>query len=109
MIENFTDFWVCYVTEHRAPVNRWLHFVGTNLTIMAALGFVFTEKLWFLLAMPIAGYAFAWVGHFFVEHNKPLTFRHPLWSLRADFQFCAWMWLGRMDREAAAVGEKSRK
>ena len=34
----------------------------------------------------ICGYAFAWVGHFFVEHNRPATFKYPLWSFAADLR-----------------------
>jgi hypothetical protein len=37
-----------------------------------------------LLAMPLCGYGFAWVGHFFFEHNRPATYRYPLWSLMGD-------------------------
>ncbi|MNE35375.1 hypothetical protein D3C80_1291300 [compost metagenome] len=40
---------------------------------------------WWLLALPLAGYSFAWVGHFFFEKNRPATFRHPLYSLLGDF------------------------
>ena len=32
------------------------------------------------------GYLFAWVGHFFVEKNRPATFLHPTFSLLGDFQ-----------------------
>ncbi|MNE19968.1 hypothetical protein D3C80_1130690 [compost metagenome] len=38
-----------------------------------------------LLALPFAGYGFAWVGHFFFEKNRPATFKHPLYSLIGDF------------------------
>jgi hypothetical protein len=34
----------------------------------------------------ISAYAFAWVSHFFVEKNKPATFKYPIWSLRGDFK-----------------------
>eukprot|EP00164_Ancoracysta_twista_P004051 GFYU01005436.1.p2 GENE.GFYU01005436.1~~GFYU01005436.1.p2 ORF type:complete len:201 (+),score=42.33 GFYU01005436.1:40-603(+) len=33
----------------------------------------------------IAGYAFAWVGHFYFEKNKPATFIYPIYSLAGDF------------------------
>jgi hypothetical protein len=42
------------------------------------------NPLW-LLAAIACGYAFAWIGHFFFEHNRPATFRHPLYSLMADW------------------------
>ncbi|CAF1221331.1 unnamed protein product [Adineta steineri] len=33
----------------------------------------------------ILGYSFAWIGHFFFEHNKPATFIYPSFSLMGDF------------------------
>jgi hypothetical protein len=39
-----------------------------------------------LAFLPIVGYGFAWVGHFVYEKNKPATFKHPFYSLRADFK-----------------------
>ena len=31
-------------------------------------------------------YAFAWIGHFFFEKNRPATFKHPLYSLMGDWR-----------------------
>ena len=45
-----------------------------------------TRNAWWLLAMPVVGYGFAWVGHFFFEKNKPATFTYPAWSLMGDFK-----------------------
>jgi hypothetical protein len=60
--------------------------MGTGLVILALLAFVVTLNPWWLLAMPLVGYGFAWVGHFFFEKNKPATFKYPLWSLMGDFR-----------------------
>jgi hypothetical protein len=42
------------------------------------------KYIW-LAAIPVIGYGFAWVGHFFFEKNKPATFTYPFYSLASDF------------------------
>lgn len=95
---SYEEFWPFYVSQHLDPTNRALHFAGTSLVLAClALG-IFVSPRW-LLAMPVAGYGFAWVGHFFFEKNRPATFRYPLWSLRGDFRMYGLMLLGRMQPE----------
>jgi hypothetical protein len=78
---SFAEFWPYYVAQHLHPTNRALHFIGTSgVLVCLAAGFMFSP-LWFLV-MPIAGYGFAWLGHFAFEKNRPATFIHPVWSLR---------------------------
>jgi hypothetical protein len=57
-----------------------------------------------LVPAAICGYAFAWVGHFFVEHNRPATFKHPLWSFFADFKMLAFALTGRLAAELQRAG-----
>ena len=102
--ESFEDFWPFYLREHSRRATRLLHFAGTSLVLLLALAAAATRNWWLLAAIPIAGYGFAWAGHFAVERNRPATFAYPLWSLRADFRMW-WLWLtGRLGRELEAAG-----
>lgn len=82
----FDEFYPFYLKQHSNKICRLLHFIGT--TIVFALFFTAIYHgnylLWFFV--PIAGYGFAWIGHFFFEKNKPATFQYPLWSLMSDFK-----------------------
>lgn len=101
--ESFEEFWPFYVKEHSDKTNRRLHFVGTSLALACVAGAVLTRRKWLLLAAPVAGYGFAWVGHFVIQKNRPATFKHPLWSLRGDFKMWAKMLDGTMDAEVERV------
>ena len=103
-IITFAEFWLYYLREHSLPRTRALHYIGTSLVIAIAIFAVMTSRWWWLLAMPLAGYFFAWLAHFTVEKNRPATFTYPLWSLAADFRMF-WFWLtGRLGPELDRAG-----
>ncbi|MEW6560513.1 DUF962 domain-containing protein [Thiomonas bhubaneswarensis] len=83
--KTFAEFYPLYLAEHRDPRNRRLHFIGSTLALICLFFLVFTGNLWWLPAAVVCGYAFAWVGHFFVERNRPATFKRPLFSLMGDW------------------------
>jgi hypothetical protein len=84
----FRDFYPFYLREHTNGTSRRLHFVGTSLAL-ALLVLTLATRIWWIAAVALAeGYALAWVGHFFFEHNKPATFKHPWFSLMGDW--CLW-------------------
>src|SRR5688572_1402214 len=98
----FEEFWPYYVGEHRRPATRALHFVGTHLGLLCVpLAFVTTP--WMLAGLPVLGYGLAWIGHFFVERNRPATFTYPLWSLRGDLRMLRLTWAGKMGDEVARL------
>ncbi|WP_151973668.1 DUF962 domain-containing protein [Erythrobacter sp. EC-HK427] len=100
----FEQFWPFYLQEHARPLTRALHYVGTSLVFIIAAFALASGNLWWLFAMPLAGYFFAWLAHFTVEKNRPATFTYPGWSLRADFQMY-FMWLtGRLGPELRKAG-----
>ena len=100
---SFEEFYPYYLGEHANATCRALHYIGTSLTfVFLALG-AFVSPLW-LLGMPIAGYFFAWVAHFFVEKNRPATFTYPLWSLRGDYKmYFSWL-TGQLPAQLEAAG-----
>jgi hypothetical protein len=135
-ISTFGEFWPYYIGEHRHPVCRRLHFVGTTLFLGIVLSCLVSRPLWFggalvallglgalafkmeakrsaapvllgmiaiaavghpaILGGVVMAYAFAWVGHFRIEHNRPATFTYPLWSLAGDFRMWGEMVRGRL-------------
>lgn len=99
-IHSFGDFWPTYVRAHSRDRTRLLHAIGSILAVVM-LGVAFAVNLWFLIAVPVVGYAFAWYSHFFVEKNKPLTGAHPFYSLAADYRMLFLMMAGRMQAEVA--------
>lgn len=98
---NFESFWPHYLAEHSRPATRWFHFAGTVVWLGMLAATLVTGK-WLLLAvMPFAAYGLAWFSHLVIERNKPVTFKHPLWSLRADHRMALLMITGRLGQELA--------
>jgi hypothetical protein len=62
-----------------------------------------------VLAGVVWAYAFAWIGHFVIEHNRPATFTYPVWSLLGDFRMWGAMATGRLWRgDSLATGADVR-
>ena len=95
--KTFTDFYPFYLDEHKNLVSRRLHFVGTSIALVILVTALLTQSWWLLLVALIQGYAFAWVGHFFFERNRPATFKYPGYSLMGDWR----MWWEILTRKRA--------
>jgi hypothetical protein len=93
---SFATFYAFYLTEHRNPTCRRLHFAGTFLVVLALLAIVGSRSWSLLWVLPVIGYGFAWAGHFFFEKNRPATFQHPLYSLMGDFRMFYEILTGRL-------------
>ena len=92
----FREFYPFYLSEHGNRTCRRLHFVGSLLVLGFLAAAFIRGNAWWLLGMPLAGYGFAWVGHFVFEHNRPATFKHPLYSLAGDWVMFWQMLTGRI-------------
>ena len=82
---SFREFYPHYLSEHGHRTSRRLHFIGScGVLAFIALAILQRDARW-LIAAPLCGYGFAWIGHFVFEKNRPATFRHPLYSLMGDW------------------------
>ena len=82
---SFKEFYPYYLQEHSDTRCRALHYIGSTLVLIVLSYALFTQSYWWLLAVPVIGYGFAWLGHFIFEKNKPATFKYPLYSLMGDW------------------------
>jgi hypothetical protein len=105
---DFKTFFPYYLREHAHPLCRALHYIGTTLVIALAAYAIGTAHYVYLWGLPVVGYFFAWVGHFFIEKNKPATFTYPLWSLIGDFKMYFLFITGRTGPALDAAGARKR-
>lgn len=92
----FRDFYPYYLSEHRNTTCRVLHFIGTTLVVALIIAVFVTQKWWLAWFIPLAGYGFAWAGHFFFEKNRPATFRYPAYSFAGDWVMYAQLLRGKI-------------
>jgi hypothetical protein len=101
----FANFWPEYVRAHSRAGTRAIHLIGTLAGWAILLAAIAFRRAWWVVGALIASYALAWISHFFVEHNRPATFEHPLWSWWADQKMVALMLTGKMKDEVRRCAE----
>ena len=95
-IRSFDAFYGYYLSEHQNRTCRALHFTGTLLVFVLSFLALYLSETYLWWFVPVMGYGFAWVGHFFYEKNKPATFKYPLWSLASDFRMFFELLIGKI-------------
>ena len=98
---SFWSFYPYYLTEHSDAKNRLLHFIGTGLILVLFIAGIIFQNWNLIAAIPFCGYGFAWVGHFFIEKNRPATFTYPLYSLGSDFVMFWHILTGQLKKKMA--------
>lgn len=92
----FKEFYPFYLNEHRNAICRRLHFIGSCIVLFIVAAAIWRGAYGLLWFAPLAGYGFAWIGHYFFEHNRPATFKYPLFSFLGDWAMFRDMLLGRV-------------
>lgn len=94
--DSFRAFYPFYLGQHRNRLCRRLHVMGSLLVLVILAGVLVSGRWLGLLLLPLVGYGFAWIGHFFFEKNRPATFTHPIYSLMGDWVMFADVLRGRV-------------
>ncbi|WP_113906210.1 DUF962 domain-containing protein [Aliidiomarina celeris] len=105
--ESFAQFYPYYLKEHSDKRCRIMHYVGSTLVLLVLAWALMSSNFWWLLALPLIGYGFAWLGHFVFEHNKPATFKYPAYSLLGDWVMYKDAWVFLLTRKRSAAAEKA--
>lgn len=95
----FKEFWPYYLSEHRLPSNRLLHYLGTIASLSLLIFALVSQNWWLVIVCFLLGYGPAWIGHFIIEKNRPATFTYPLWSFIADYKMCFYALTGKLKHE----------
>lgn len=106
--QTLNEFWPFYLHEHAHAKNRLLHFIGTSCGLLFLIAAIVLQQYLLLLAALVSGYAFAWVGHFFIEKNRPATFTYPIKSFLSDWRMWFAMLTGRIQKEYQKYGIATR-
>ena len=81
----FAEFFPFYLGEHQNTTCRVLHFIGTSIALALTVYALFSGMYLLIVLAVVQGYAWAWVGHFGFEKNKPASFKQPLYSFMGDW------------------------
>jgi hypothetical protein len=91
----FREFYPFYLGEHRNSICRALHFIGISVALVLLIAAIVTRVWWLIPIAVVQGYAWAWIGHFVFEKNKPASFKQPLYSFMGDWV----MWFQLLTRK----------
>ena len=82
---SFSEFYPFYLSEHKKSLTKIYHMLGSLTVISLIIFSIYSTNYKYLYFAPITGYGFAWCSHFFIENNRPATFKYPLYSFIGDW------------------------
>ena len=93
--ENFGEFYAFYLTQHQRPWTRLIHVTATLFALVWAFATALRGAAAWIPFGFVLAYGPAWLSHFFIEKNRPATFRYPFYSLASDFRFVLEIFTGK--------------
>jgi len=96
---NFKEFYKYYLSQHRNPINRILHFAANIIIFICFILVFFIGKIWLFAVISVFGYCLALFGHLFFEKNKPVIFKYPFYGIGGDIVLFYDMISGRINKK----------
>ena len=103
-MNNYAEFWPFYLREHSKPQTRGMHYAGSFVALSFIAAAITSHRPLLLLGAIFSGYGFAWISHFFMEKNRPATFKYPLYSFVSDWKMWALWLVGKLGPELEKAG-----
>jgi hypothetical protein len=95
-IKTFKEFWPYYMSEHRKPGTRRVHFVGTTIAFIFLVVYFVTFNIWYIPIGFVSVYGPAFLSHFLIEKNRPATFKYPFFSVGGDLKMWFLILIGKI-------------
>jgi hypothetical protein len=92
--DSFSAFYPVYLRIHDHPTNRRLHVAGNLLGLGAIVLALVERRAWLVLLAPVLANAFAWIGHWRFQRNRPGVFSYPFYGMLGSWRM-TWDWLRR--------------
>lgn len=95
--QSFDEFYPYYLCEHSLPITKFFHFVATFNAAIFLLLLINNGGSPKILSFALCqAYGLAWISHFWLEQNKPATFKYPVFSFMSDWVMFKDAILGRV-------------
>jgi len=95
-ISNYDEFWQFYLAEHTKPWTKKIHALGLILGLAFVFYAIASSEWVFLPLALLVSYGPIWMSHFFIEKNKPASFKYPFWSFISEFRMVYLFFRGKL-------------
>ncbi|HPG88847.1 MAG TPA: DUF962 domain-containing protein [Hyphomicrobium sp.] len=100
----FDEFWLDFLRAHSKPGTRAFHYAGMLAALWLGVMFAMSGQGYLLVLAILAPYVLGFASHALVEHNKPVSLKHPVYSVRGAVQMFVLWAIGRLGPELAKAG-----
>jgi hypothetical protein len=105
---DYDSFWLDYLSQHKNPSCRALHYIGMSAFLLCMLA-ALAKASWTLLGAGFILFIISSVlGHRLFEGNKPAALSAPLWSIYSDWRMFFLFLFGRLKKHLSRTKNNNK-